>query len=59
MSVRAQDRDLQWFSWGGKYFQEMKLIFGGASSAGIFDDAAKVVLDLVRRSCGFPVDMVC
>ena len=57
--VAEQDTDLQWFEWGGKYFKELCLIFGGSSSAGIFDVAAKVVLDLVCRQAQFPPDMVC
>jgi hypothetical protein len=57
--VREQDTNLQWFSWAGMYFKELCLIFGSASSAGIFDDAAKVVLDLVCRKANFPRHMVC
>ncbi len=34
-------------------------IFGSASSAGIFDDVAKLVLDLVCRRASFPRRMVC
>jgi hypothetical protein len=57
--VREADTDLQWFQWGGRFFKELCLIFGGVSSAGIFDDAAKVVLDLVCRHANFPRGMVC
>ena len=57
--VRAADTDLQWFQWAGKYFKELCLIFGSASSAGIFDDLAKVILDLVCRGANFPAHMVC
>jgi hypothetical protein len=57
--VREKDTDLQWFSWGGKFFKELCLIFGGVSSAGLFDDAAKLVLDLVCRRVEFPAHMVC
>ena len=57
--VRQGDTNLQWFEWAGKFFKELCLIFGSASSAGIFDDAAKVVLDLVCRLAGFPADMIC
>jgi hypothetical protein len=59
ITVREEDTDLQWFSWCGKFFKELCLIFGGVSSAGIFDDAAKVVLDLVCRRASFPRSMVC
>ena len=57
--VRQDDTDLQWFEWCGMYFKELCLIFGSASSAGIFDDAAKLVLDLVCRQAKFPTHMVC
>ena len=57
--VRKEDVILQWFEWGGKFFAELCLIFGSASSAGIFDDAAKVVLDLVCRRSGFSLSMIC
>ena len=36
IAVRRQDTDLQWFVWLGKYFTENCLVFGAASSAGIF-----------------------
>ncbi len=50
---------MQWFCWSGKFFKELCLIFGSASSAGIFDDTAKLVLDLVCRRAVFPRSMVC
>jgi hypothetical protein len=57
--VRECDTDLQWFCWAGRFFKELCLIFGSASSAGIFDDTAKLVLDLVCRRADFPRSMVC
>jgi hypothetical protein len=57
--VREDDTELQWFCWAGKFFKELCLIFGSASSAGIFDDTAKLVLDLVCRRANFPRNMVC
>jgi len=57
--VHEEDTDLQWFQWGGKFFKELCLIFGGSSSAGIFDATAKVVLELVCRKAEFPREMVC
>ena len=57
--VRGIDTDLQWFQWAGKYFKELCLIFGAKSSAGIFDEAAKVVLELVCLLANFPPEMVC
>ena len=50
---------MQWFKWAGRFFKELCIIFGSASSTGIFDDAAKVVLDLVCRPAGFAADMIC
>ncbi len=59
VAVRQQDMNLQWFQWLGKFFVEKCLVFGGASSAGIYDRLAKTVLDIVIRASGFPKDMVC
>jgi hypothetical protein len=59
VAVAEEDTDLQWFEWGGKFFKELCLIFGCASSAGIFDATAKVVVKLVCRAAHFPRDMVC
>jgi len=57
--VHESDLNLQWFSWLGKYFKELCLMFGNASSPGIYDRAAKAVLDLVLRKSKFPKDWVC
>ena len=57
--VRTEDVQLQWFSWLGKFFAEVCLVFGAVSSVGIYDRAAKAVLDIVLRMCGFPRRMVC
>jgi len=57
--VREEDLHLQWFSWLDMYFYELCLIFGSASSPGIYDRAAKTVLDIVLRRTGFPRHMVC
>ena len=59
VTVREEDITLQWFEWGGRFFVELCLIFGSASSAGIFDDAAKVVLELVCRLARFAIEMIC
>ena len=59
VAVRAKDTDLQWFQWGGCAFKELCLIFGGVSSAGIFDRLAKIVLFIVVQKSGFRHDMVC
>jgi len=57
--VREEDVRLQWFTWLGRYFAEVCLVFGAVSSPGIYDRAAKAVLDLVLRMSGFPACMVC
>ena len=57
--VRAPDVDLQWFSWLGRFFAEVCLVFGAASSPGIYDRVAKTVLDIVLRLTGFDRAAVC
>ena len=52
LSVHPDDLDLQWFSWLGQYFCELCLVFGGASSAGLFDRLAKLVLLIVIERAG-------
>ena len=52
LSVHPDDLDLQWFSWLGKFFCELCLVFGGASSAGLFDRLAKLVLQVVIHRSG-------
>ena len=59
LHVRREDLDLQWFEWLGRYFVELCLVFGAASSPGIYDRAAKIVLDIVLKMSGFPRNMVC
>lgn len=53
VSVREEDLKLQVMEFGGRYFVELMLIFGGISSAGIYDDLAKVILGLalLRSGC--------
>jgi hypothetical protein len=58
VAVRPEDIQLQYFNWLGKDFVELMLIFGGASSAGIYDRLAKTVLDFVIRHAKFPIEMV-
>ena len=57
--VHPEDQDLQWFEWLGRFFVELCLVFGAASSPGIYDRLAKVVLDLAVKLSGFPRNMVC
>lgn len=59
IAVRPQDLHLQWFKWMDRYFVELSLIFGGASSVGIYDRHAKVVLDLTLAASTFPRNQVC
>lgn len=58
IAVRDEDTDLQWFEWLGKFFKELCLIFGGRSSAGLFDRLAKIVLYIVIRRSGICQDSV-
>ena len=59
ITVREADRNLQWFQWLDRYFVELCLVFGAASSPGIYDRTAKVVLDIVLAVAKFPRNMVC
>ena len=59
LPVAKEDTNLQWFSWAGKSFKELCLIFGGRSSAGLFDRLAKVVLHIVLRKAKFPKEQAC
>ena len=56
--AREVDIVLQWFTWLGMGFAELCLIFGTSSSVGIYDRAAKVVLEIVIRISKFPRDWV-
>lgn len=58
IAVREEDTDLQWFTWLGKCFKELCLIFGGRSSAGIFDRVAKIVLYIVIKRSGIDKDFI-
>ena len=49
---------MQWFIWLGKGFREQSLIFGSASSAGIFDKIAKLVLFVVAKRAQFPKENI-
>jgi hypothetical protein len=53
VAVRRQDIELQFFHWLGKDFVELCLVFGGRSSAGIYDRLAKLVLKVVILFCNF------
>ena len=57
--VRLADLPLQYFSWLGKDFVELMLVFGARSSAGIYDRLAKFVLKLVLALSKYPRELVC
>ena len=56
--VREQDHKLQIFSFGGKFFGEVRLTFGCTSSAGHFDDTAKLIKRLAEKASGINPNMV-
>ena len=56
MHVHPDDQDLQWM---GIIFVELCLVYGAASSPGIYDRLAKLVLDLAVKLSGFPRNVVC
>ena len=57
--VHEEDSDLQYFCWLGKAFKETRLVFGGASSAGIFDRLNKVVIFVVAKRSGMDMEQIC
>ena len=59
IAVALRDTCLQWFSWLGMGFKELCLVFGCASSAGIFDRLAKIVLFIVLARSGMSREDVC
>ena len=56
LAVCRPDTQLQWFEWLGKAFKELALVFGGASSAGLYDRLAKIVLHIVIKRANFRAD---
>ena len=59
LAVCLEDTELQYFSWLGMAFKELSLVFGCASSAGLFDRLAKVVLAIVIHRSGIDPILVC
>jgi len=57
--VAREDLPLQWFHWMDRYFCELALIFGAASSPGIYDRCAKVVLEMALKLSRMPRAAVC
>ena len=58
IAVQEADHKLQVFQFGGKYFDEVRLTFGCTSSAGIFDDLAKLVKEMAEKLSGIKKDLV-
>jgi hypothetical protein len=52
--VHPEDLRLQVLQWGGRYFVELMLMFGVSSSAGIYDQLAKVFLWCCMRLARMP-----
>ena len=57
-AVRQEDHKLQVFEFGGRLFGELYCTFGAVSSAGIFDDLAKLVKELSILKGGMDKRMV-
>ena len=58
LAVHPTDLDLQWFEWLGRYFCELCLVFGSASSAGLFDSVAKILLWIVSEKSGLDMSHI-
>jgi hypothetical protein len=56
---RSEDLPLQYFSWLGKDFVELMLVFGARSRAGIYDRLTKFVLKRVLALSKYPRELVC
>jgi hypothetical protein len=56
--VREEDLPLQYFHWLSRDFVELMLVFGAASSTGLYDRLAKTMLDFVVRYSNFPPEIV-
>ena len=46
VKVRPQDLKLQVITYGGRFFVELKLVFGARSSPGLYDTVSNVIRDL-------------
>lgn len=58
LRTKQSDVRQQFFSWCGMYFAELCLIFGGASSGGLFDRLAKVFRFVATKLSKMPEDQV-
>lgn len=59
ITVHPDDLNLQWFSWLGKAFVELCLVFGCVSSAGLFDRLAKLIIHIAVFRSSFDPKLVC
>ena len=59
VAVHEDDTNLQWFEWCGMAFKELCLIFGGVSSAGIFDRLNKIVIYIACSRSQLDHSLVC
>ena len=59
IAVHSDDTNLQWFQWCGMAFKELCLIFGGVSSAGIFDRTNKIVIYVVQVLAQMDPSLIC
>ena len=58
LRTREADVRQQFFFWGGCWFAKLCLIFGGASSGGLFDRMAKVFRHIATELTIMPGDQV-
>ena len=52
LKVRPEDVGLQVVQYGGRYFVELKLVFGARSSPGIYDGVSNVIRDIAIAESG-------
>ena len=54
IKVCEEDIRLQIIQFAGRYFAELKLVFGARSSAGLYDSVSDIILILALRQASFP-----
>ena len=54
IKVCDEDIKLQIIQFAGRYFAELKLVFGARSSAGLYDSISDLILILALRQASFP-----
>ena len=50
--VRPQDYKFQVFTWGGRFLVEIRLVFGAVSSPCLFNDPARMIIDIALLDSG-------